>query len=405
MQIPTSVKMWWSEGSAEYFSNVVYPDVDYEYRFANAFDAQSATTPLYHMGYENFGFFQFLANRWGDNAVITFLESMPTTGGASDQQDRLAAWPGMQEVFHDFGKAYLDLNIPDTSGGTLPLTPTYDHIVEVPQGALHQEYSPAPFVLDRHELFFVDDTRFSVRRELVDGDGRDSANQGGRPGAWGPLPPTVNTSCGEGEYLLLVTSAVPSGSPAGVVSIDTDGQPLEEGVDCEACLLGTWELDNSSYLFHMGGAWPLVAASLPSGGGDIVPTGVFGVMSLTFNEDGTAEGVQSDWGIAGKATGPDGAIEVAVMYNGTGQATWRVEVDEDTEERYLFFENGEFGIISQLVFEGHSLDARPTGGSNDTVFLSSPQPYTCTNTTLTYNPDDPLGPIWFVRTSEVIEAP
>jgi len=177
------------------------------------------------------------------------------------------------------------------------------------------------------------------------------------------------------------------------------------GVDCEACLIGAWQLDNSSYLRHMGGVWPIVVAGLPGSGVEVSPTGVFGTMTLTFHDDGTAEGEQSGWGIAGKATGREGAIEVAFIYNGAGAATWRVEVDEETEQRYLFFDSGEFGLVAEQVFEGHVLEARPTGGSNDPIFLSIPQPYTCTDTTLTYSADDPLGPIWFVRTSEVVDEP
>jgi hypothetical protein len=37
------------------------------------------------------------------------------------------------------------------------------------------------------------------------------------------------------------------------------------------------------------------------------------------------------------------------------------------------------------------------------VFLSSPQPYLCDATTLTYYADDPLGPVVFYR--EIFESP
>jgi len=409
MQVPQQIKMWWSEGTAEYFSNFVYPTTNYEYRWVPGFDSLSPSTPLYEMGYETFGFWQFLANRWGDNGVISLLELMPAAGGVAEQQDRLAATPGMGDVFHDFGKAYLDLAIADPGGATIPFVPHFDSSLEVPRGSFHEEFAPEAFVLDRHELFFVDDTRFDVRRQQTEGEGRDSANAGARPGAWGTLPPRVNTACGEGEYVLLVTSAQASGEPPMTLAVDATGEPLEQDVDCEACLIGTWQLDNNSFFRHMGGLVPIVVAGLPAGlpgsGVEVFPTSVFGTMTLTFHDDGTAEGEQAGWGIAAKATGREGAIEMAFIYNGAGAATWRVEVDDEPEQRYLFFDSGEFALIAEQVVEGHVLEARPTGGSNDPIFLRAPQPFTCSDTTLTYHADDPMGPIWFVRTSEVIDAP
>ena len=82
-----------------------------------------------------------------------------------------------------------------------------------------------------------------------------------------------------------------------------------------------------------------------------------------------------------------------------------MEVDEDTERRYLFFDGGAFDLMGQMTFLGMPQAPRPTGGSNDPIFLSSPQPYLCTETTLTYYADDPLGPVWLTRTSEPVEVP
>src|SRR3972149_2479213 len=87
------LRKWWSEASAEYFSNVVYDDVNYEFRFAGEFDDQSPVRPLPRMGYENFVFFQYLANRIGDRELIEFLRTMPTSGGEPEQMTALATWP------------------------------------------------------------------------------------------------------------------------------------------------------------------------------------------------------------------------------------------------------------------------------------------------------------------------
>lgn len=409
MQVQQGTKKWWSEASAEYFSNVVYPEVNYEYRWADNFDGQSSSTPLYQMGYENFGFFQFLANQWGNNGVITFLESMPTGGDAAEQRDRLAAWPGMQEVFHEFGKAYLDNSIADTSGGSIPFSPSYDHVVEVARGSSLQEYSPDAFVLDRHELFFVDDTRFDLHGEVTEGEGRHSADPGARPGAWGELPTTVNTACAEAEYALLVTDASPSGAPGLVLSIRTNGTALEEDIGCETCLLGTWNLDNGSYLAHMGSEWPIIQGMLPmfgldTSGASSSPTEVFGLMQMTFTDDGGVSGSQEGWGIAGVVTGPDGSLQARMTYSGSAEGAWHIQEDDSGEMRYVVFEDTAFSLMGQMTFDRFTLAPMNTGGTNDSAFLGTPQRFLCEADTLTFAPTDSLGPIIFHR-AEPSEGP
>lgn len=205
--------------------------------------------------------------------------------------------------------------------------------------------------------------------------------------------------------MLLVTSAVPPGTDAIAQVLATLGEEVEEEVGCEECLLGTWELDNASYLAHMGGVWPIITAGLPAlglptDGAEVHPTRVFGSMQITFKQDGTAVGAQAGWGIAGEATHEGRTIESQVTYSGTGEASWRTETDPATREDYLFFDAGAFDLLAQMIFMGFPQAARPTGGSNDPIFLSSPQPYQCTAATLTYTSSDGLPPVVFQRASK-----
>ena len=407
MQVDHDINMWWSEATAEYFSNVVYPAVDYEHRWVDTFDYNSKNTPLHRMGYENFGFFQFLATRWGDNAVITFLESMPDSGGSAEQLEELASWPGMQEVFHKFGQDYLDSLIADSGGGTIPFSPMNEQVFNIPRGSFDEEITPQTFVLERRLLVFAEDTRFDVRAEQTEGEGRDSSTLNGR-GQWRPLPATVNTACGENQYLLLVTSAVAGGETPLTFTLETTGEEVDPEVECDACLVGTWTLDNGTYFTHLGGLWPLVVADLSSfgldtGGAQVQLTNVYGGMQITFYEDGTADGVQLDWGYAGEATGEDGTVHSKMVYNGTGEALWRIETDEAADQNYVFFDDGSFSLSGQMTFEVFPLRPVFFGESNDSVFLSSPQPYLCDATALTYYADDPLGPVVFYR--EIFESP
>ncbi len=404
------IKKWWSEGSAEYFSNIVYPDVDYEHRWIRTFDGNAKHTPLYLMGYENFGFFQFMGNRVGDAGVLAFLGSLPTSGGSDSQRDRLAAATGIAEAFHQFGEAYLDSRIIDSAGAEIFFGPDRGVAFEIPRDFFYEAVEPQPFVLDRRLLRFADDTRFTIDAGMGDGEGRYTVEVNGQPGIWGPLPTSLNTACSGGEFQLLVTSAVPSGATPATLFLETTGEEVEDETECETCLIGTWTLDNSTYLAHMGGLWPILVSGMSSfgldtGGAESHPTDVFGLMQITFRDDMRATGIQEGWGIAGEATGEDGTVHSKMVYNGTGEALWRVETDEAADQRYVFFDGGSFSLSGQMTFEVFPLRPISFGESNDSVFLSSPQPFLCDATTLTYYAQDPLGPVVFIRGVEEEPAP
>jgi hypothetical protein len=262
-----------------------------------------------------------------------------------------------------------------------------------------------PFVMERRIVRFADDTRFEILAQVEEGEGRYSVERNGQHGIWEPLPGTINTACAPGEYQLLVTSTVPAGAPTAVLTVETSGEEVEDDSECETCLPGKWILDNSSYFAHMGGLWPLVMAGvagfgLDTEGVESYPTDVFGLMRLTFREDGIATGIQEGWGIAGEAVKDDKTVTGRMTYNGEGAAAWRVMVNPEDEQRYVFFDGGEFSLSGRMTLMGFEQRPIPFPESNDPVFLSSPQPFLCTDTTLTYYADDPVGPVVFFRDVE-----
>lgn len=396
---------WWVEGSAEFFGSVVYADLDVEFEYLPDFRSRSANRSLLAMDYDAYPFFLYLAREGGLGleGVIRLLESMPeAAGGMEAEQQVLAGLDGIEEAFHEFGRAYLDRELKDYSGRPLPLDPT-----EGPRATFGlgpgEGFLPAvgPFRLKHYRLRFDDDVRF-VLNPTIEGTGKHGLRAEGTRGGWGNIPAELNTSCAETDYILLVTGAVAPGTEALSLVLTTLGERVDEEVGCDECLLGTWELDNASYLAHMGGLWPLIigglpAFGLPTDGAEVHPTGVFGSMQITFKQDGTANGAQLGWGIAGKATHEGKTLETQVTYNGTGEAAWRIETNPDTLEDYLLFDEGAFDLSAQMIFIGIPQAARPTGGSNDPVFLSSPQPFVCTATTLTYSLEDDLPPVVFRR--------
>lgn len=398
---------WWLEGSAEYFGSVVYPSVNAEFGYLGDLDNISPVSSLIFYSYPAFAFFQYLDVQGGmspQGLIDDILRQMPRSGGYDDQQTAVAGLSGMADAFHEFGQTYLDKQLQDLGGGTLPLHPREGEESSFPVGPGEAHFTIDPLVLHRYRLSFADHTRFTVTQE-TQGVNRNGARPASAPGAWSEMPPEVNTACGDSEFVLLATSVVPPGADEVTIDLNTRGERVEEDQPCDECVVGAWELDNASYLAHMGGLWPIVVAGLPSGGAEAHPTEVFGRMTIKFNADGTASGEQEGWGIAGEATKDGDTVHSRMVYNGAGEAAWKIQEDELSDSRFVFFEDGSFALTGQMIFENIPLAPRPTGGSNDPIFLSSPQPFLCSATTLTYNADDPLGPIVFLRTAAESTTP
>jgi hypothetical protein len=336
--------------------------------------------------------------------ITDILTRMPRSGGYDEQQGALAGVPGMADAFHDFGRAYLDKQLHDLGGGTLPVHPQEGDPSTFPIGPGEASFTADPFVLHRYRLRFAENAHFTVSKE-TQGDSRDSARPASAPGAWAEVPPELDTACGDSEYVLLFTSVVPPGGDEVTLDLRTTGEQVEADQPCDECIVGTWVLDNASTLLHAAGEMALADPGLAGTGVSVSPTEALGVMSLTFRQDGTARGAQQGWGLVSQAVGPDGTFETGVTYTGSGRAAWKIDVDEGAGQRFVTFEAGEFDLIAEVSNQGVPVIARPMDESNAWFFLSGAQPFSCTPTVLTYNPDDALGPIVFLRGTAEAEAP
>ncbi len=144
---------WWGEASADYFSNLVYPTVNLEWRTAPEFATKSTTLPIFNMSYANSVFFQHMANTLGNAAILDLIGSLPPNSLAG-QQAVLAGYDGMDAFWHEFGRLYLEGRIPDTSGPFLPsLWPTGISVTITAPGA-KVEVGALPFTLARQILTF-----------------------------------------------------------------------------------------------------------------------------------------------------------------------------------------------------------------------------------------------------------
>ena len=116
-------RRWWNHAVAEYLSNVVYTDVNLEWRLAPAMQAQETSVPLVERKADNWMFFQQVANDIGDEGVAAIINALPGGNDAFLDELALADLAGMQEFFHRFSELMSDAAVEDTSGLVIPYTP------------------------------------------------------------------------------------------------------------------------------------------------------------------------------------------------------------------------------------------------------------------------------------------
>ena len=241
------VQDWWGEGTATYFSNVVYPGINIEWDWTPSFVYRSADTPLTEMAYENFLFFQYIANQQGDAGVLNIIKSMPVQGNVAAQAAALGSFPNIQATFHDFGRAVMDETIIDTSKQTIPTLPVYiqaDHKIVVKEANI-RTLDAKPFVLSRYEITFVEGHSYNISRVITgSAEGYDAARLDVGLPVWTDLPEKVIAGCGPVTYYVLLTSAPASG---GNFAIELSMIPDEE-LACDECLIGTWDLDVPAFV-------------------------------------------------------------------------------------------------------------------------------------------------------------
>lgn len=233
---------WWIEGSAEYFSNVVYPTFNYEHTNLQSFDEKSITKPINQMDYENFLFFQHLGNVYGDSEVIRLLKS---SGVADGSITPLASFDNMDSTFQDFVVAYMSTGIQDTGGGMIAVSNPAVIKTETIDRELEEKFSIHPFVSGRYRMNYKEEKRF-LQSPDENGDGKYSTAEFDLRkdlSSWSSLPPEIRTKCDEDLlYALVVTTTETSGQFTFIANIEK-----VEKAECDPCLLGVWEVDNSSF--------------------------------------------------------------------------------------------------------------------------------------------------------------
>ncbi len=214
---------WWFEGTAEYFSNVVYPRANNEYQFLDALRELEPGHAVVDLSYEAFAFFQHFANREGNPAVVEFMQTMPPASGRGTQIAAASAWPGMDELFHDYARAFVSDGIIDSSGAPIPIQAEHStlgrHVINRP-GEIFRFEDLEPFQIHRIVMEFPERRIFDMESDFAAGI-RTSAQEGGPLSPWEELPDPIETCDDPQKWRLVLPTVAPGAEqPAALKVVD-----------------------------------------------------------------------------------------------------------------------------------------------------------------------------------------
>lgn len=375
-QMGNSHNDWWVEGTAEYFGNVVYPTVNAESEFWPGFDVNSINKSLLAMDYDNVVFFQYLANRVGDEGVLQMIQSMPDSGGRSAEMAHLAAYPDIENLFHSFAKAYLDRQILDTGGGLVGIRPRVDsrRIFD----ASRTEFIPTnSFVVTRAVFVFPERKRYMMAEEGA--DGLMTAAKPLDADGWAALPTELVTSCGELAYVYTITKAsATEGEQEVGIRVDVEDEDFEEG-SCDRCVVGRWELDITSH-------WEAFLSVLPSEMNTRLES-ITGAVTAIFTDRGSMTINLDSFDIRYTQDFSGNHVEADLNMNGMYQSTWYT----DREAGTLFSLNPTSGPVfsgeARLTRDGQTV----TQPVQQPPFISGVSLYQCSDDTLLIDSFTPSG--------------
>ncbi len=255
------ITRWWVESTAEFFSNVVYPTTNAEHLETRKYTPE-ATIFDQERGYPSAVFFQYLANKEGEEAVLELLSRLPTEGDVDDQARALEQEPGMSALFHAYGESYTAVSgIMDSGGGSVPAKLPAPVPVQIPKPGSY-EFLVSSFALNSWMLLFPEAKR--VRVSLLDeGNNYRASHRRNARAAWLPsFDREFSTSCLAPEMFdLMMTSLSTSPMVQRVKLVVTMEDEIDaarcgcsrEDLTVDQCLVGSWEAEETSLKGKMGG--------------------------------------------------------------------------------------------------------------------------------------------------------
>lgn len=255
------ITRWWVEATAEFFSNVVYPTTNAEFLETRKYTPE-ITIFNQERGYPNAIFFQYLANRNGEEAVLDLLSHLPTDGDVDDQARALEQEPGMSALFHAYGEQYTTVSgIMDSGGGSVPAQLPATVPIQIDNPGTY-DFSVASFALNTWTLLFPEAKRVQVRLMNESNNYHASHRRNARAVWLASFNREFSTSCLAPEMFDLLMTSLSTDTMVQTVRLDVEMEDDRDTARCgcasedlvvDQCLVGTWEAEETSLKGKMGG--------------------------------------------------------------------------------------------------------------------------------------------------------
>lgn len=403
---PYDTHKWWMEGSAEYFSNLVYPSTNLEYRKIEYLDTRSAELSLFQMTYENFGFFQFMGNKYSTENLIGILYSISSSNSHSGQETALRAVADFEKRFNLYVVEFLSSGILDSDQSTRIKTTTLPKVSgseTIEDKNDDPKFRVQPFVAMRYRVTYKEEKRF-LQTALTPDDAQFSSVEEKTHqdiSSWSDLPPEIRSECDKDViYLFAITSV-----DDFYVDYEID-ITLDEKAECDPCLLGTWDVDHQSFETYIEG----IMARNPSGG--TIDLSVGGHQYLQFKTDGKVLSQRKDFTLRINE-------QFSTIINGNGSGTYTANGEVLTVMNFLDitdsvgfdYGNGQITYTNnsnQASFSIFGMDYSDPNLATDLNAGNAPQTqsaqYVCDKDDLTITIPN-LGELLFNRVDQILPTP
>ncbi len=377
------INQWWVEGSAEYFSNLIYPYTNLEFRNLDHLNTYSAYTSIFDMSYENFAFFQFMGNKYGTDTLFEILRSLSNGGSIDEQQSVMAAVSQMDENFNLYTVELLSSGVLDSGGTRIKFEDPKPTGTKTISDKGDVEFTIQPFVAMRYTANYKQEKRF-LQNPPNPGENQFSGVEYSirqNIDAWSDLPPEIRSECKKDvRYLYAITTT------QDFYTTHTIDVTLAEKAECDPCLLGTWDVDPVSYANAM--------KKIMAQGGADVGLIVEGHMYLQFVTDGKAITQRENFAITGNGI-------VTATLNGLGGGNYTANGEEITVTNFVDTTDsvgiGFFGAPDPNPYTGPMLN-KDNAPQNETA------PYVCKQDELTITMPE-MGDVLWHRVNKILPTP
>jgi hypothetical protein len=356
------------------------------------------------MSYHNFIFFQYLANRIGDQGVIDLLKAMSATGGPAAHATYLAGYPDMEGMFQDFVVSFLSEGILDTSGSAIQPNGIAVSSLKTIADAGEFAFETTPFVAKRYGVVYAKEKRFLLEGN-GEGNGRYSTvlnNLRKTKTAWSGLPEEIRSECNDGVlYALAVTSVKET------YTYTIEATKVEKA-ECDPCLLGSWDIEPDSFEAYIMG---LMAQSPEMPAGFTIE--IAGHDYLKFYENGQITTLRDNFRFA---MGIPGAPQVITTINAHGDGQYSADGEfismsnliETVDTTSVTTADGQIvstmsGSTTNVSIFGNSASLQTEDINSDQTADSATGAYICTAETLEITL--PEGTVLFLRVEEIPPTP